>query len=117
MTAVVGLAALPVFRFVDTAPGTGTRYSAIDGLRGFLALGVFVFHLIVTHRYQNGNLLANYHYEPKTDSLEPNRNGNRVSGKTKFMGFKDGKLIFEGVEEEMEAAKDPYIAKFVMHNG
>jgi peptidoglycan/LPS O-acetylase OafA/YrhL len=51
MTAVVGLAALPVFRFVDTAPGTGTRYSAIDGLRGFLALGVFVFHLIVTHRY------------------------------------------------------------------
>jgi phospholipid/cholesterol/gamma-HCH transport system ATP-binding protein len=73
--------------------------------------------LIVTHRYQNGNLLANYHYEPKTDSLEPNRNGQRVSGKTKFMGFKDGKLIFEGVEEEMEAAKDPYIAKFVMHNG
>jgi len=73
--------------------------------------------LIVTHRYQNGNLLANYHYEPKTDSLEPNRNGKRFSGKTKFMGFKDGKLIFEGVEEEMEAAKDPYIAKFVMHNG
>jgi len=73
--------------------------------------------LIVTHRYQNGNLLANYHYEPKTDSLEPNRNGNRVSGRTKFMGFKDGKLIFEGGEEEMEAAKDPYIAKFVMHNG
>ncbi len=73
--------------------------------------------LIVTHRYQNGNLLANYHYEPKTDSLEPNRNGKRVSGETKFMGFKDGKLIFEGGEEEMEAAKDPYIAKFVMHNG
>jgi len=73
--------------------------------------------LIVTHRYQNGNLLANYHYEPKTDSLEPNRNGKRFSGKTKFMGFKDGKLIFEDGEEEMEAAKDPYIAKFVMHNG
>jgi len=74
--------------------------------------------LIVTHRYQNGNLLANCHYEPKTDSLEPNRNGSRaISRRTKFMGFKEGRLIFEDGEEEMEAAKDPYIAKFVMHNG
>lgn len=51
MTVVLGLAALPPFRFIDTAPGPGARYSAIDGLRGFLALGVFVFHLMVTHRY------------------------------------------------------------------
>src|SRR6266849_10520668 len=67
--------------------------------------------LIVTHRYQNGNLLANYHYEPKTDSLEPNRNGRRLFEKTKFMGFKEGKLIFEGDENAMEASKDPYISK------
>src|SRR5207253_4811966 len=73
--------------------------------------------LIVTHRYQNGNLLANYHYDPRTDSLEPNRNGNRTPGTTKFMGFKDGKLIFEDSEDAMEAAKDPYVLKFVMHNG
>src|SRR5438874_1703846 len=65
--------------------------------------------LIVTHRYQNGNLLANYHYEPKTDSLEPNRNGNRMAEKTKFMGFKEGRLIFEGSEDAMEAANDPYV--------
>jgi peptidoglycan/LPS O-acetylase OafA/YrhL len=42
---------LPVFRFVDNAPDPGARYSAIDGLRGFSALGVFVFHLVLTHRY------------------------------------------------------------------
>ncbi len=51
MTAVIGLAALPLFRFIDTAPGPRTRYAAIDGLRGFLALGVFIFHLLVTHRF------------------------------------------------------------------
>jgi phospholipid/cholesterol/gamma-HCH transport system ATP-binding protein len=73
--------------------------------------------LIVTHRYQNGNLLANFHYEPKTDSLEPNRNGSRVSGSTKFMGFEEGKLIFEGGQTELEASRNPYVAKFVMHNG
>jgi phospholipid/cholesterol/gamma-HCH transport system ATP-binding protein len=73
--------------------------------------------MLVTHRYQNGHLLANYHYEPGTDTLDPNRNGTRPPGRTKFMGFKEGKLIFQGSEEEMEASRDPYIAKFVMHNG
>jgi len=73
--------------------------------------------LLVTHRYKNGALLAHYHYEPRNDSLEPNRNGSRVPGETEFMGFKDGKLIFEGGQEEMQASLDPYVAKFVMHNG
>ncbi len=73
--------------------------------------------LLVTHRYKNGDLLANYHYEPRTDSLDPNRNGHLTPGHTKFMGFKDGKLIFEGGEQEMEASQDPYISKFVNHNG
>lgn len=73
--------------------------------------------LIVTHRYQNGNLLANYHYDQANDTLEPNRNGYTPPGRTKFMGFMDGKLIFEGGQEEMEASKDPYVQKFVNHNG
>jgi peptidoglycan/LPS O-acetylase OafA/YrhL len=50
MAIVLGLAATPLLRFVDT-PTASSRYSSIDGLRGFLALGVFVFHLIVTHRF------------------------------------------------------------------
>ena len=56
MAAVVGLAAMPLFRFIDAAPGPGNRYSAIDGLRGFLAPGVFIFHLVVTHRYMETGL-------------------------------------------------------------
>jgi phospholipid/cholesterol/gamma-HCH transport system ATP-binding protein len=73
--------------------------------------------LLVTHRYKNGDLLANYHYEPKTGALERNRNGYEAQGATKFLGFMDGKLIFEGNQAEMESSKDPYIAKFVNHNG
>ena len=41
--------------------------------------------LLVTHRYQNGNLLANFHYEPRTDALEPNLNGFHPAGQTKFL--------------------------------
>ena len=73
--------------------------------------------LLVTHRFGNGNLLAHYHYEQKTDSLDPNPNGHHSAGETRFMGFKAGKLIFEGTQEEMEASKDPYVGKFVNFNG
>src|SRR5438034_5400446 len=73
--------------------------------------------LLVTHRYKNGDVMANYHYEPRTDSLEPNKAPYRPTGKTQFMGFKEGKLIFLGAEAEFEESKDPYISKFVKHNG
>jgi phospholipid/cholesterol/gamma-HCH transport system ATP-binding protein len=73
--------------------------------------------LLVTHRYKNGDLLVNYHYEPETGALERNRNGHRPPGETKFLGFMDGKLIFEGSQAEMESSKDPYVSKFVNHNG
>lgn len=47
---LVGIAALPWFRLVDSS-STAVRYTTLDGLRGFLAFSVFVFHLIVTHEY------------------------------------------------------------------
>jgi phospholipid/cholesterol/gamma-HCH transport system ATP-binding protein len=73
--------------------------------------------LLVTHRYKNGDVMANFHYEPSTDSLEPNKGGYRPAGQTQFLGFKEGKLIFEGGEAEFEESRDPYISKFVKHNG
>lgn len=73
--------------------------------------------MLVTHRYKNGDLLANWHYNLEHDTLEPNANGSRPKGQTQFMGFKDGKLIFTGGQRELEASKDPYISKFVLHNG
>ena len=42
---------LPLFSRLDATPATSLRYGTLDGLRGFLALSVFVFHLIVTREF------------------------------------------------------------------
>jgi len=82
--------------------------------------------LVVTHRYQDGNLIANFRYNSKQRSLEPARDGVAVGGldsgvdggprrrsSTTFMVLKEGRLVFEGDQDQLEASKDPYIGKFV----
>jgi phospholipid/cholesterol/gamma-HCH transport system ATP-binding protein len=66
--------------------------------------------LVVTHRYQDGNLVANFRYNPDSGRLDPvGQKGNT----TAFMVLKEGRLIFEGNQTELEASSDPYISKFV----
>jgi phospholipid/cholesterol/gamma-HCH transport system ATP-binding protein len=69
--------------------------------------------LIVTHRYQDGNLVANFRYNSKQGSLEPARNGARHGARTTFMVLREGKLVFEGDQDRLESSSDSYISKFV----
>ena len=66
--------------------------------------------LVVTHRYQDGSLVANFRYNSKSGSLEPFKETG-----TRFMVMREGKLIFEGTQDELEASQDQYICKFVQH--
>ena len=75
--------------------------------------------LIVTQRYQDGQLMANFRYNRTHGQLEPvfgngagNHDGSNPT-RTIFMVMKEGRLIFEGVQTELEASDDPYISKFV----
>lgn len=67
--------------------------------------------LVVTHRYQDGSLVANFRYNSHSGALEPARQ----SDSTRFMVMREGKLIFEGDQDELEASRDSYIVKFVKH--
>ncbi len=48
---VMAVICLPSFRFVDPAPGGRVRFLALDGLRGFAAVSVFAFHVVVTRGF------------------------------------------------------------------
>jgi len=75
--------------------------------------------LIVTQRYQDGQLMSNFRYNRNSGQLEPiSRNGDqRDPGSnprpTTFMVMKEGRVVFEGSEAELEASTDRYISKFV----
>jgi len=69
--------------------------------------------LLVTNRYQDGNLIANFRYNSKQGVLEAARNGERDEAHTTFMVLRDGRLVFEGGQGRLEASPDPYVRKFV----
>jgi phospholipid/cholesterol/gamma-HCH transport system ATP-binding protein len=66
--------------------------------------------LVVTYRYQDGNLVANFRYNPESGRLDP---AGDAGTNTIYMVLRDGSLIFEGKQTELEASSDPYISKFV----
>jgi phospholipid/cholesterol/gamma-HCH transport system ATP-binding protein len=71
--------------------------------------------LVVTHRYQDGNLVANFRYNPDSGRLDPVDRA--VSAKTGthtvYMVLHEGRLVFEGNQTDLEKSADPYISKFV----
>jgi phospholipid/cholesterol/gamma-HCH transport system ATP-binding protein len=69
--------------------------------------------LVVTYRYQDGNLMANFRYNPNKGGLEPAHNGAGPKAHTIFMVMREGRLIFEGDQDRLEASRDPYISQFV----
>jgi phospholipid/cholesterol/gamma-HCH transport system ATP-binding protein len=69
--------------------------------------------LMVTHRYQDGNLIANFRYNSKQGNLEPASRADGHTARTTFMVLKEGRLIFEGDQDLLEASQDVYISKFV----
>jgi phospholipid/cholesterol/gamma-HCH transport system ATP-binding protein len=73
--------------------------------------------LMVTHRYLDGHLMANFRYNPSSGTIDraaqPAGESGRV--KTRFFVMNAGRLAFEGSETELQATQDTYVKKFLRH--
>jgi phospholipid/cholesterol/gamma-HCH transport system ATP-binding protein len=72
--------------------------------------------LIVTHRYQDGELMANFRYSPEQEGLQPIEDDGSKGGsdtRTKFIVMKEGEIVFFGTRQELEASQDEYVRKFI----
>jgi phospholipid/cholesterol/gamma-HCH transport system ATP-binding protein len=69
--------------------------------------------LLVSHRLQDGFMLATHYYDPTANTMRP------VDGKpmrdvhTSFMVLRDGKVIFDGTGHELARIEDPYIREYI----
>lgn len=73
--------------------------------------------VIVTQRFQDGQIMAMYRYNADTQTLElASKNGAGGVRGLKFLVMREGRLVFEGTEEELQKSQDPYISKFVLRH-
>lgn len=69
--------------------------------------------LMVTHRFQDGHLLATAKFDPASGQPRPVPPHEAEGLRTKFLVLGDGRLVFEGTLAELESCTDPYVQKFV----
>ncbi len=74
--------------------------------------------ILVTHRFLDGHLMANFRYNPNNGNVEPHNVDHLSAGvedtavSTRFLVMNEGRLVFEGSEHELLASRDPYVQKF-----
>ncbi len=71
--------------------------------------------IMVTHRYLDGHLMANFRYNSSSGKIERATNVAEESATVKFLVMNEGRLVFDGSEAELQAAQDPYVRKFLRH--
>jgi phospholipid/cholesterol/gamma-HCH transport system ATP-binding protein len=72
--------------------------------------------IMVTHRYQDGQLMANFRYNPDSGQIE-RAGGGGAARTTKFFVMKEGRLVFEGSEDEFKSSTDAYVKNFLRPTG
>ncbi|MCU1293242.1 MAG: transporter related [Bryobacterales bacterium] len=75
--------------------------------------------LLVSHRYQDGEIMADFRYDPEKKELLAIPEEARVSGAngTRFVVMRGGEIVFFGTRHELEASDDGYVKRFVRHEG
>ena len=68
--------------------------------------------ILVTHRFQDGHLMANFRYNPNSGQIEHVAFGGAAPVTTIFVVMNSGRQVFEGSQDELVASRDPYVRKF-----
>jgi phospholipid/cholesterol/gamma-HCH transport system ATP-binding protein len=71
--------------------------------------------VLVTHRYQDGAMMANYRWDNERHSVYRAAPwGEYANLRTAFIVMKEGRLVFQGTQQELESCRDPYVSQFVL---
>jgi phospholipid/cholesterol/gamma-HCH transport system ATP-binding protein len=69
--------------------------------------------LLVSHRLQDGFMLASHYYDSQTNRMQPVDGKPMLDVHTSFMVLRDGKVIFDGTAVDLGRIQDPYIREYI----
>src|SRR5215813_3601389 len=69
--------------------------------------------LLVSHRLQDGFMLASHFYDSATNSMQPVNGRPMRDVHPSFMILREGKVIFDGSARELGQVKDEYIREYI----
>lgn len=69
--------------------------------------------LLVSHRLQDGFMLASHYFDPQHNRMEPVDGKPMLEVHTSFMILRDGKVIFNGTALDLGRVEDPYIREYI----
>ena len=69
--------------------------------------------LLVSHRLQDGFMLATHYYDAQTNHMKAIEGQVARDLHTTFLILKDGKVIFDATVAELAKVRDPYIREFL----
>lgn len=69
--------------------------------------------LMVTHRLQDGFIMASHHFDQRTGHMVENAPGEKTDANTSFLILRDGKVIFDGAAPELAHTTDEYIKEYI----
>src|SRR5216684_2740250 len=69
--------------------------------------------LMVTHRLQDGFMMATHYFDRQANQMRPLSPGAHGEVSMTFMVLRDGKVIFDGDAHELAHSKDEYIREYI----
>lgn len=69
--------------------------------------------LLVSHRLQDGFMLASHYYDPHARHMKPIEGSALRDIRTTFIVLKDGKVIFDGTAHELGQTENAYIREYI----
>jgi len=69
--------------------------------------------LMVTHRLQDAFTMASHYFDRERNKMVPVADGATRDVHTKFLMYRDGRVIFEGTATELLQSHDPYVREYL----
>src|SRR6266481_4346083 len=69
--------------------------------------------LLVSHRLQDGFMLASHYYDPVNNRMQSVDGQPKSDVHTSFMILREGKVIFDGTAHDLGQIQDPYIREYI----